>query len=90
MAHGRCVVASRLGAVAEVVDDGETGVLVPPGDPVALAAAIQELWEDPARAERMGRNAWKQAKQQFDPLVQARKLVELYEYVLASPPVRLA
>lgn len=89
MAHGRPVVASHIGALAEIVRDGETGLLVPPGDPVALAAAIQELWDDPARAERMGRNAWTQAKEQYDPLVQARKLVELYEHVLASPPVRL-
>jgi rhamnosyl/mannosyltransferase len=72
------------------MEDAETGLLAPPGDPVALAAAIQELWDDPARAELMGRNAWNQAKEQFDPLVQARKLVALYEHVLASPPVRLA
>lgn len=90
MAHGRCVIASHLGAVAEIVRHGETGLLVPPGDPVALASAIQTLWEDPARAKEMGLNAWKQAKEQFDPLVQARKLAGLYEQVLASPPVRLA
>jgi glycosyltransferase involved in cell wall biosynthesis len=90
MARGRCVVASRLGALAEVIDDTETGLLVPPGDPAALAAAIQELWEDPARAEQMGLRAWQQARERFSPLVQARKLVELYQHVLASPPVRLA
>jgi rhamnosyl/mannosyltransferase len=72
------------------MDDAETGLLAPPGDPVTLVAAIQELWDDPARAARMGLRAWEHARKQFDPLVQARKLVELYEHVLASPPVRLA
>lgn len=90
MAHGRPVVASRLGGLTEIVADGKTGVLVPPGDPVALASAIQDLWDDPARAEQMGLNAWKQAKEQFSPLVQARRLANLYEHLLASPPVRLA
>jgi glycosyltransferase involved in cell wall biosynthesis len=83
----RRVVGSRLVALAEVMDDGETGLLTPPGDPAAPASAIQELRDDPARAERMGRNAWDQARVQFDPLVQTRKLVALYEHALASPPV---
>jgi glycosyltransferase involved in cell wall biosynthesis len=89
MAHGRAVVASRLGALSEIVADGQTGVLVPPGDPVALASAMATLWSNRDRAARMGLNAWRQAQEQFSPLVQTRRLAELYERVLASSSARV-
>lgn len=57
MAVGRPVVASRVGALPEEVADRETGLLVPPGDPSALSAALQTLLADPARARRLGRAA---------------------------------
>ena len=48
------VVASRIGEIDRVVRDGSTGTLVPAGDPAALAAAVDALVADPARARRMG------------------------------------
>jgi glycosyltransferase involved in cell wall biosynthesis len=54
MSHGVPVIASRIGALAEVVDDGRTGVLVPPGDAASLANAMRAVWDDPAAARRMG------------------------------------
>src|SRR5690606_11583623 len=48
------VVASRIGQIPSVVEDGVTGVLVPPSDPQALATAIGALVADPARAARLG------------------------------------
>jgi glycosyltransferase involved in cell wall biosynthesis len=53
-AAGCCVVASRHGGLPEIVRDGETGVLVAPDDPAALARALAALREDPARRERLG------------------------------------
>ena len=53
-AVGRAVVATNVGGLAGVVRDGVTGVLVPPRDPASLAAAIQGLLDDPARAAAMG------------------------------------
>ena len=47
-------IATRIGQIPSVVLDGQTGVLVPPSDPAALAAAIDELVADPARAARLG------------------------------------
>ena len=54
MAAGRPVVASRVGGLAEVVVDGETGRLVPPGDAHALAAALSALASSPDVRARMG------------------------------------
>jgi len=54
MACSTAVVASAVGGIPEVVDDGKTGLLVPPGDEDALAAALTELVADRDRATRMG------------------------------------
>jgi glycosyltransferase involved in cell wall biosynthesis len=54
MAAGLPVVASRLGALPDLVDDGATGLLCPAGDAPALADALAELAGDPERARRMG------------------------------------
>lgn len=54
MAMGRPVVASAVGGLPELVEDGVTGLVVPPGDPAALAAALGSLLSDPARAEKLG------------------------------------
>src|SRR5207245_2236045 len=56
MASGRAVVASRVDGIPDAVGDGETGLLVPPEDPVVLAAALGALLEDgPRRERRAGR-----------------------------------
>ena len=52
---GRAVVATRVGGIPEQIRDGEDGMLVPPGDPVALAGAIEGLLCDRVRAAEMGR-----------------------------------
>jgi glycosyltransferase involved in cell wall biosynthesis len=54
MACGLPCVGTRIEAVPEIVRDGETGLLVPPGDPAALAGALERLLRDPARARGMG------------------------------------
>ena len=88
LATGRPVIASRLGGLAEIVEDGVTGILVPPNDPAALAAAMERLWGDEALAAEMGANAWAYAKENFSPLEQSQRLVELYEQLIASGPRR--
>jgi glycosyltransferase involved in cell wall biosynthesis len=54
MAAGLPVVASDVGDLATLVRDGETGLVCPPDDPAALAAALAALADDPAAARRMG------------------------------------
>lgn len=55
LASGRAVVASAVGGLPDLVRDGETGLLVPPGDSVALAAAVKRLAADEALRRRLGR-----------------------------------
>jgi glycosyltransferase involved in cell wall biosynthesis len=54
MAHGKPVVASAVGGLLDLVVDGETGLLVPPGDPVALRAALERLLADAPLRRRLG------------------------------------
>ena len=66
MACGLPVVASAAGALPEVVgSDGEAGILVPPRDPRAMAAAIGSILADPERAERMGHAARRRIERVF-------------------------
>ena len=65
MAHGRPVVASAVGGLLDLVDDGVTGLLVPLGDPRALRAALERLLGDPELRERMGASARERARERF-------------------------
>jgi glycosyltransferase involved in cell wall biosynthesis len=56
-AAGKPVVASRIGGIPELVEDGATGRLVPPGDAGALAEEVRRLWNDRHEARRLGENA---------------------------------
>jgi alpha-maltose-1-phosphate synthase len=86
MACGTAVVASRVGGIPEVVADGETGLLVPPADPPALAGAINALLEDEGRAEQMGRLGRARAETEFGWPSVAAQTAALYAE-LATPAV---
>jgi glycosyltransferase involved in cell wall biosynthesis len=75
MATGLPVVATRVGGNPEVVAEGQTGLLVPPADPAALAAALLELWRDPDRRRAMGRAGRARVEACFD----VAKMVAAYE-----------
>jgi glycosyltransferase involved in cell wall biosynthesis len=57
MAMGKAVICSRTRGQVDAVEEGVTGLYVPVGDPMALRNAILSLWNDPLRAQQMGRNA---------------------------------
>jgi glycosyltransferase involved in cell wall biosynthesis len=78
LAAGRAVVASRVAAIPDVVEDGETGVLVPPGDVEALAAALRALADDPARRDRLGARARQVAAERYGWPAAARAFEECY------------
>jgi len=87
MAAGKPVVATRSGGPEEIVEDGVSGLLVPPGDPEALAAAVGRVLGDPVLAGALGRGAARRAGR-FTLCETARQTEALYDRLLASdrPP----
>ena len=78
MACGTAVVGSRTGGIPEVVADGETGLLVSPGEPEPLAEALNTLLRDPDRAEAMGQAGRKRAVTEFGWPAIAAQTADLY------------
>jgi glycosyltransferase involved in cell wall biosynthesis len=83
MAAGLPVVASRVGGVPELVLDGETGLLVGPGNPEGLAGALRRLLADPQLRRRLGDAGHAQVREHFDLGSFRRAHVELYSRELA-------
>jgi len=79
MMRGTAVVASNTGGLAEIIQDGQTGFLVPPGDVDALAAGLLKLLQDCELAERMGRAGRKVALAQFQETTYVEKFIALYQ-----------
>jgi len=84
MACGSAVVASHVGGIPEVVAHGETGLLVPPDEPQALADALNALARDPQRAEAMGVAGRQRAISEFDWASIALQTAKLYHAVAGS------
>lgn len=78
MAAGCPIVATRVGVAPEVLVDGETGLLVPPGSPEALEAAIARLLDEPALGRHLGLGARRTVEARYAGREVARRLLELY------------
>jgi len=81
MAAGRPVVGTSVGGTPELIQDDESGLLVPRHDPAALAAALERLLGDPALAARLGAAARKRVQTRFAPEASIERLVALYAAV---------
>ena len=90
MACGTAVVGSRTGGIPEVVAECETGLLVPPGEPEALAVALNALLGDPDRAQAMGQAGRKRAVAEFGWPAIAAQTAELYAELTHSGLKRLS
>jgi glycosyltransferase involved in cell wall biosynthesis len=86
MAAGLPVVASAVGGIPELVVDGKTGFVVPPGDAKALAEALRTLVADAELRRRFGAEARRRAEEHFSVQTARRAHVELYERLLAGIP----
>jgi mannosyltransferase len=84
MASGNALVAARAGAAEQVVIDGKTGILVPPGDVDSLVAALEPLLRNPDEAVAMGRRARDRAVDDFGIDAEARAIAAFYEKVWAD------
>jgi glycosyltransferase involved in cell wall biosynthesis len=79
MAHGKAVIASRIGALPEIVDDGVTGLLFEPGNTNDLADKIDYLWNRPELCQKMGRAGMEKAKKEYSEKKYYERLMAIYE-----------
>ena len=84
-ACGVPAVATAVGGVPELVEDGVTGLLVPSGDGTALAEALEQLLRSPARRRKMGRAARQRAERCFARPRQVGRLLDLWSALLSEP-----
>jgi glycosyltransferase involved in cell wall biosynthesis len=84
LALARPVVAARVGGVPEIVADGVSGLLVPPEDSVALAAALDRLRRDPALRRRLGEAGARDARRRFDVRRTVAALEDVYTRCLST------
>jgi glycosyltransferase involved in cell wall biosynthesis len=77
-AKGTPVIASRLGAMPEIIDEGRTGLLFRPGDPHDLAAQIRSILADPVKLQRMRQGARRTFDQNFTADANHRSLMKIY------------
>ena len=83
MAARMPVIATRVGALPEVLDEGKAGILIEPGEQKALAKAIVQLLDDPQAASQMGKVAGARAQSLWDVKSIAQRVVDLYQEVLS-------
>ena len=83
MAHGRPVVASAVGGLKDAVEHERTGLLVPPGDPAALRAAIERLLTDATLRARLGAAARERAGERFSWTAATAATLAAYEAALS-------
>ena len=86
MALGIPVVATRAGGIPEAVQDGITGLLVPPRDPQALADAVRYLLCHPEHVKAFGGAGRKRVEQYFTVERMVHSILQVYERVLADAP----
>jgi glycosyltransferase involved in cell wall biosynthesis len=77
---GKPVVSTRVGSIPEVLDDGETGILIEPGNEYTLADAIVRLLLDPVLCQKMGKKAKNKLEHDLSWSTIARKTVATYEH----------
>jgi glycosyltransferase involved in cell wall biosynthesis len=84
MEAGKPVVATRVGGLPDLIDEGVNGFLVDPQDPAALATALTTLLRDPARARQMGEAGRLRRREEFSIEATARRCGELYEELMVA------
>lgn len=84
MASDLPVVATRVGGIPEIIDDGENGLLVDFGDDEALRNAVEKLQDDPRLRARLGKAASEKAKREYSEEVHAKQIVKVVQQTMAQ------
>jgi type III pantothenate kinase len=82
MALGKPVVGTAIGGTVEQIEDGVSGLLVPPNDPDAMAAALKKLLDDPALRLRMGQAGRVRLEERFCFTLHYKRIMQLYHELL--------
>jgi glycosyltransferase involved in cell wall biosynthesis len=80
------LVATNIGGLPDIVEEGVTGRLVPPHDPARLAAVILDVLHDPTRVQEMARTAQERGRQRFDARMLAGEVSDIYHTLLSKSP----
>lgn len=88
MASGRAVIASRVGGIPELIEDGQSGLLVPPGDEERLAAAMDLLLSNPSYRRELEEAAHQRARERFNLRVTVRQHLDWCEEAFTRRPRR--
>ena len=83
MAACKPVIATAIGGIPEVVVDGQTGLLVPPGDPAALAKAIRSVLADPTLARSLATTGRARLLKEFSAEVMVQRTTQIYDELLS-------
>lgn len=81
---GTPVIVSRLGAMAEIVEDGKTGLLFTPGDAEDLAAKVEWAWNHPAEMAEMGKAARREYEEKYTAERNYQMLMEIYQKAIEN------
>ncbi len=90
MANGLPVVASALGGIPEIMEDGKNGLLIKDQNPEAVASAIMRLFADPAFAARLGTAARETILARFSQEIMVKQTLRLYEQLVASNSIQVS
>jgi glycosyltransferase involved in cell wall biosynthesis len=82
MSQKKAVIASDSGGLKEAIADGETGILVPPGDADKLAEALSYLLQRPETASKMGESGYRRFMDNYTSGVIIPRIIELYESLI--------
>jgi glycosyltransferase involved in cell wall biosynthesis len=82
MSLGKTAVVTPVGGIPEAVEHGKTGLVVPPGDPKALSAALLRLLREPDTAEGMGKAAYKRYEERYRPEIMSTAIEECFQEVV--------
>jgi glycosyltransferase involved in cell wall biosynthesis len=84
MAAGRAIVSSMIGGTDELIEHGDSGLLVAPGDVDALVDSLRRLLADEGLRAALGRRAHERARREFSPAAMADRVTRIYEELIAN------
>ena len=83
-ASGVPVVATKVGGIVDIIDEGVTGLMVPPRDPSAMAEAIIKLIKDPQLRKQLSENAYKKVQDKFNVELMVKRTLDVYKEAVSN------